>query len=157
MGVAGSGKTTVSEALAARLHWRFIEGDGFHSGSNIAKLRAGTPLSDDDRRPWLRRIAAVISGCLASGESCVVACSSLKREYRQILSEDDDAIRFVFLRAPVRLLEERLLARVGHLVDARILPAQLATLEEPTAALSVDASLPVPVIVSAIVDDLAKS
>jgi gluconokinase len=154
MGVAGSGKTTIAKALAARLGWRFIEGDDFHTERNLEKLRAGAALTDDDRRPWLDRLAELISDCLIAGQSCIVACSSLRREYRQILSAGREAVRFVFLRASLALLEARLRGRVGHFVDARILPSQLATLEEPNDALIVDASLPVAAIVSVAIDAL---
>ena len=129
MGVSGSGKSTVGRALAGRLGWDFAEGDDLHPPENIAKMAAGTPLTDDDRRPWLERIAAWIRDERAHGRNGVVTCSALKREYRGILAVD--GVRFVYLRGSVGLLEQRLKRRTGHFMSARLLGSQLQTLEEP--------------------------
>src|SRR3546814_12212494 len=93
MGVSGSGKTTIAAMLAGRLHWRFEEGDNLHSPANIEKMRRGIPLTDDDRGPWLRAIADVISGWIADGQPGVVACSALTRAYRPILLGRSEARR----------------------------------------------------------------
>lgn len=143
MGVAGAGKTTVGESLAKRLGARFIEGDSFHPAANVEKMRAGTPLSDDDRLPWLGAIAGEIGRCLARGEPAVIACSALKRAYRTILVDGRPAVRVVHLRGTPALIQARLDARRGHYMPPSLLPSQFAALEPPTAdeaAISVDVS-----------------
>src|SRR3974390_68332 len=96
-GVSGSGKTTVGSMLAGHLHWRFADGDDFHPAANIEKMRAGIPLTDDDRWPWLRAIAAWMDKRIAQGESAVIPCSALKRSYRDILLADRPQARLIFL------------------------------------------------------------
>ena len=131
MGVAGSGKTTVAGKLAATLGWPLLEGDGFHPPANVAKMAAGTPLTDDDRWPWLRAIAAAIDAHRARGGSAVVACSALKRAYRDILIGGRPDARLVYLKGSRTLIAERLRGRHGHFMPAALLDSQFATLEEP--------------------------
>ena len=129
MGVAGSGKTTVVRQLAERLGWPFAEGDDFHPPANVATMAAGTPLTDDDRWPWLHAIAAWIAEREAAGSSSVVTCSALKRSYRDVLATAGGRIRFVHLVGDPAVLAERMRGRSGHFMPPSLLPSQLATLE----------------------------
>jgi carbohydrate kinase (thermoresistant glucokinase family) len=131
MGVAGSGKSTVGEALAARLGWRFADGDDFHPPANVAKMSAGTPLTDEDRWPWLRAIAAAVAASLDRGESMVVACSALKRRYRDVLVGGREDVRIVYLQGSKELIAERMAARRNHFMPTALLDSQFAALEEP--------------------------
>jgi len=133
MGVSGSGKTTVAKALAEHLGWRFQEGDALHPPQNVAKMSAGTPLSDADRWPWLAAIAAVIDGWRAAGVSGIVTCSALKRAYRQVLVGDRADVRLVYLAGSKALIAGRMAARKGHFMPAALLDSQFATLEPPEA------------------------
>jgi gluconokinase len=133
-GVSGSGKTTVGESLARRLAWPFTDGDSLHPAANIAKMRAGVPLTDEDRWPWLAAVAAVIDERIAAGQSAVVACSALKRSYRDLLLAGRPAVRMVFLDVDRDLLAARLTARHGHFFRADLLASQLADLENPQPA-----------------------
>ena len=134
MGVAGSGKTTVGELLARRLGWEWQEGDALHPPANVAKMSAGTPLTDADRWPWLAAIAAVIDGWRAQGRSGVVACSALKRAYRDILIGDRADVRLVYLQGDRALIEARMAARRAHFMPVALLDSQFATLEPPAVA-----------------------
>lgn len=129
MGVSGSGKTTVGEALAERLGWRFVEGDSFHPPENVAKMSAGIPLDDNDRAPWLKALAAEIARDEAAGRPSVVGCSALKRAYRDILRSGAPCVRFVHVDGDRAVLTERLSHRAGHFFPARLLDSQLAALE----------------------------
>jgi gluconokinase len=131
MGVSGSGKTTIAKGIAAAKGWTLLEGDTFHPPANVAKMAAGTPLTDEDRWPWLRAIAAAIDACRARGESAVVACSALRRAYREILIGDRPDVRLVYLRGSQALIGERMRARHGHFMPASLLDSQFQTLEEP--------------------------
>lgn len=131
MGVAGSGKTSIGSALARALGWGFAEGDTFHSAANVAKMAAGTPLTDDDRRPRLDAIAARIRQQVTAGRSAVVACSALKRRYRDRLREAWPSLRVVYLQGDRAVLESRLGARTSHFFPKRLLESQLADLEPP--------------------------
>jgi gluconokinase len=131
MGVSGSGKTTVAEALARRLRCDFAEGDAFHPESNVAKMRAGIPLDDQDREPWLDAIAAWIAQVRDSGRRCVVACSALKRAYRRRLAAGHDDVRFVYLQGDYDLIAGRLAGRRGHYMPLALLRSQFDALEEP--------------------------
>jgi gluconokinase len=131
MGVSGSGKTTIAEGLAAAKGWSMLEGDTFHPPANVAKMKAGTPLTDDDRWPWLRAIAAAIDADRARGESAVVACSALRRAYRDILIGDRPDVRLVYLKGSRSLVGERMRARHGHFMPPSLLDSQFQTLEEP--------------------------
>ena len=133
MGVCGCGKTTVGKLVAARIGGTFAEGDSFHPKSNVEKMSRGEPLDDADRMPWLNKIADSIDGWLADGETVVVACSALKKSYRQIIIGARDDVRLVFLRGSPELLAARMAARKHHYMPASLLPSQLATLEPPAA------------------------
>ena len=153
MGVSGSGKSTIADRLAARLDWRFEDGDGFHPPGNVAKMSAGQPLTDDDRRPWLQAIADEIDRVSRQGERLVVACSALKRSYRDILSHGRKDVRFVFLNGSYELIASRLAARKGHFMPPGLLASQFKTLEPPdTSEHPVTVSIDAPV--ETIVDDI---
>lgn len=126
MGVAGCGKTTVSEALGDRLGWPVADADDFHPAENVAKMRAGTPLTDDDRWPWLVRIREWLDA--ADGDR-VVTCSALRRSYRDVLRGARVRVRFVHLHGERELLSRRMEARKGHFMPFGLLESQLATLE----------------------------
>jgi gluconokinase len=121
MGVSGVGKTSVADAIVTHTGWAFVEGDDLHPEANRAKMAAGTPLDDDDRWPWLRRIAAWIGEQEAAGRDAVLTCSALKRSYRDLLRDGHPSVRFVHLRAPRD--------RRGHYMPPSLLGSQLATLE----------------------------
>src|SRR5690349_4642478 len=129
MGVAGSGKSSLMAALRERLGWPSLEGDALHPEINVAKMAAGVPLTDEDRRPWLESIATWIGEREAGRESSIVTCSALKREYRDILRAGHPWVWFVHLVAPAEVLDDRLERRVGHFMPASMLASQLATLE----------------------------
>jgi gluconokinase len=133
-GVSGSGKTTVGALLAGRLRWRFADADTFHPQANIEKMRAGKPLTDEDRMPWLRAVAAWIDERIATGQSAVVTCSALKRSYRHLLLDGRPAAIMVFLDVDHDILRERLSARHGHFFPEKLLQSQLDTLEQPSPA-----------------------
>jgi gluconokinase len=158
MGVSGSGKSTIADHLAERIGWTFEDGDKFHPASNVAKMHAGHPLTDEDRWPWLRAIAAEIDRACAAGEHVVIACSALKRAYRDILVHGRKDVRIVFLDGSQHLIASRLTKRTGHFMPPDLLPSQFKTLERPTpdensATVSIDA--PVEKIVDDIVARLA--
>jgi len=141
MGVSGSGKSTVAAELTARLGWTFAEGDDFHPPENVAKMASGRPLDDDDRWPWLRRLAAWIGEQEAAGTSAVVTCSALKRSYRDLLRDGHPSVWFAHVHADPQLIRERVERRGGHYMPPSLLESQLATLEpvaddEPGAVVS---------------------
>lgn len=142
MGVAGSGKTTVGEVLAAQLHWAFRDADSFHPPANVAKMSAGTPLTDEDRAPWLAAIRAYIEACLARKEGAIVTCSALKERYRDALMADPVRVKLVQLTGSPELLAERIGGRKGHFMKPGMLQSQLATLEAPHNALTIDVTPP---------------
>jgi ribose 5-phosphate isomerase A len=131
MGVSGAGKSTIAEELAARLGWAFEEGDSLHPEANIAKMHAGIPLTDADREPWLKRVAAWIDGQRANKQPGIITCSALKRSYRQIIIGDRPEVRLVYLRGGRELIARNLKTRNGHFMPARLLQSQIDTLEEP--------------------------
>ena len=159
MGVSGSGKTTIARALADRLGWRFAEGDAFHSAANVAKMRSGIALTDDDRWPWLDAIAAWIRETRARGERCVVACSALKRAYRERIAAGRDDVRFVYLAGDYETIAARLAHRQGHYMPVTLLRSQFETLEEPLdeGALVIDVDAAPDVIVGEILETLRAS
>jgi gluconokinase len=130
-GVSGTGKTTVGALLAGRLRWQFADADTFHPEANVAKMRAGTPLTDADRGPWLRAITAWIDERIAAGESGVITCSALKRSYRDFLLHGRPAATMVFLLVSREVLERRLMSRPGHFFPEKLLGSQLDALELP--------------------------
>jgi gluconokinase len=157
MGVSGSGKSTIGDSLAKRLHWRYEDGDEFHPASNVAKMSAGQPLTDEDRWPWLQAIADEIDRLSASGERAVIACSALKRSYRGILVHGRDDVRIVFRDGTQDLIAERLAARKGHFMPPGLLASQFRTLERPCAderPITVSIDGPVARIVDEIVSQL---
>ena len=149
MGVAGAGKTTVGEAVARRLGWPFHDADAFHSDESVARMRAGLGLTDELRAPWLARLQALAAASLTRGESIVLACSALRRRYRDALVPEGvaaGAMRFAYLRVSPPELARRLAARAGHFAPPALLESQLATIEEPVAeawVLALDGEQPV--------------
>ncbi len=140
MGVTGTGKTTVAKALALRTGWPFAEGDDYHSEANVVKMKAGIPLTDTDREPWLEALHGVIAGWVKADSNGVMTCSALKESYRQTLVAGfpEDAVHFVLLEGSKTVLERRLERRKGHFMNPALLNSQLATLEKPKDALRVE-------------------
>jgi gluconokinase len=132
-GVSGAGKTTVGALLARDLGWKFYEADDFHPAANIDKMRSGRPLTDDDRQPWLKKLRETIKRSLAAHENAVVACSALKKRYRDLLQVSAD-VKFVFLQGSRARIAEQLKQRRGHFMNPRLLDSQFADLEEPEAS-----------------------
>ena len=154
MGVSGCGKTTIAAGIAEHTGWVLLEGDSFHPVSNISKMSAGIPLTDEDRWPWLRAIAAKAHELHAQGLSCVVACSALKRSYRDVLLEDRSDTILVYLRGSKELIADRLAHRHGHFMPPGLLDSQFATLQEPTAdeqAIVADVEPPPDVLIDIVV------
>ncbi len=155
MGVSGSGKSTIAAKLAERLGWTFEDGDRFHPASNVAKMSAGQPLTDEDRWPWLQAIADEIDRVCRTGGHAVIACSALKRVYRSMLVHDRRDVRIVFLSGTQSLIADRLARRKGHFMPPGLLDSQFKTLEPPAAdenavTVSIDAS------VDAIIEDIVR-
>ena len=140
MGVAGSGKTTVGTLLADMLGWQFADADSFHPAANVRKMADGAALDDQDRLPWLEALKGAIQNWLTDGKRAVLACSALKHVYRDSLRVDNQRVAFVYLKGDAELFEKRLKERRGHYMKVSMLESQLKTLEEPSAALYVDAS-----------------
>ncbi len=133
MGVCGAGKTEIGRRLAAALHWTFLDADDFHPPTNVAKMRAGTPLTDADRWPWLDALAAVLRDAAAGQGNAVLACSALARRYRDRLGLPHPLIRLVHLDDAGGVIRRRLEQRAGHFMPTALLDSQLALLERPTA------------------------
>ena len=155
MGVSGSGKSTIADKLAERLGWSYEDGDKFHPASNIAKMKAGHPLTDEDRWPWLQAIADEIDRVCGAGGHTVIACSALKRAYRDILVHGRSDVRIVYLNGTQELIARRLAERKGHFMPSGLLASQFATLEPPDAeenpvTVSIDGS------VDTIIDDIVR-
>ena len=142
MGVTGCGKSTVGAALAGRLGWRFLDADDFHPPANVAKMAAGTPLTDEDRWPWLDRLASELRTIEASGGSAVLACSALREAYRARIAVAGD-VRFVHLAGDEATIASRLARRRHRYMPASLLSSQFATLERPANAVEIDVRLPV--------------
>jgi|SRR5271156_3787094 len=153
MGVSGAGKTTVGQLLASKLGCDFADGDDYHSAANVEKMRNGIALTDADREPWLETLHDLISGWIAARRNAVLACSALKRAYREQLLISPE-VRLVYLHATRELLQQRLRARHGHFMTAKMLDSQLETLEEPEGAIVVNVDQPPPQIVMEIRDRL---
>jgi gluconokinase len=155
MGVSGSGKSTIADKLAERLGWRYEDGDRFHPPSNVAKMSAGQPLTDEDRWPWLQAIADEIERVCEAGEHVVIACSALKRAYRDVLIHGRNDVRIVYLKGTQELIASRLNLRKDHFMPPGLLASQFKTLEPPDGnenpvTVSIDASA------DAIVDDITS-
>ncbi|HEV8096326.1 MAG TPA: gluconokinase [Burkholderiales bacterium] len=142
MGVSGSGKTTIGTALADRLGWAFVEGDDWHPPQNVAKMSAGTPLTDEDRWPWLDRLNAELRARDARGESVVVTCSALKQSYRDRLTRGLARWELVFLHGSFELLSQRIAERKHRFMPAALLQSQFDALEPPAKAIAVDVAQP---------------
>jgi carbohydrate kinase (thermoresistant glucokinase family) len=154
MGVSGAGKTVLAKALAVELGFAFLEGDDFHPPANIEKMRSGTPLTDADRIPWLGAIAEAVKARCEAGQSVVVACSALKKSYRDLLRANGCPMTIADLEAGAEILRPRLNHRPGHFMPASLLDSQLATLEPPSAAenaLRLDAGAAIAANVAAVV------
>src|SRR4029079_12902493 len=152
MAVSGGGKSTVGRALAAALHWQFLDADDLHPPANVEKMSRNEPLTDADREPWLLDVRAAIVAAVTHGDSIVVACSALKRQYRRTLGEGLNECRFVYLKASRDALLQRLAGRRGHFAGPGLLDSQLATIEEPSdsEATIVNAMLPPATLVALI-------
>lgn len=150
MGVASTGKTTVGQALADAIGWSFRDADDFHPPSNIAKMSAGKPLTDADRDPWLASIRVHITLTLSRGESGIVTCSALKESYRRFIIGRSQGVKLVHLTGAPELLRQRIAARKGHFMKPEMLASQLADLEPPRDALTLDVKEPAAVLVAKI-------
>jgi gluconokinase len=133
MGVSGCGKSTIASMLAQRLGWTYEDGDWFHPKANVEKMHSGEPLTDEDRWPWLHGIAAWIDATRQAGNHGTIACSALKRAYRDILVDGRRDVRIVYLKGDKELIARRLAARQGHYMPAALLDSQFEALEEPQA------------------------
>ena len=137
MGVAGCGKTTVGRMLSEKLGWKYFEGDEYHPKENVAKMSAGIPLNDDDRKPWLLKLRSIIEDALALGTNIILTCSALKESYREILKVNDD-VKFIYLKGSYELIESRMKLRKDHFMKPGMLKSQFDALEEPTEAIIID-------------------
>lgn len=137
-GVSGSGKTTIGQLLSRELGWQFIDSDELHPLSNIEKMKNGIALTDEDRLPWLNTIRERIIELSKKNNSAIIACSALKRKYRQYLLSEINDIRLVYLKGTYEVIEKRLKTRKNHFFDATLLSSQFETLEEPRNILTVD-------------------
>jgi gluconokinase len=155
MGVSGAGKSTIAEKLAERLGWKYEDADRFHPPSNVAKMSAGQPLTDEDRWPWLRAIADEIDRVCKDGEHAVIACSALKRPYRDILVHGRPDVRIIYLDGTPDLIASRLALRKDHFMPPGLLASQFRTLEPPDARENpVTVSIDAPV--DTMVDDIVR-
>jgi gluconokinase len=157
MGVSGAGKSTIGLLLAERLGWQFEEGDSLHPAANVEKMSEGIPLTDEDRWPWLAKVADWIDNRLDTGENGIITCSALKRSYRNVLGRRGSGVEFVYLAVEVAELTERVEHREDHFMPASLLTSQLNTLEVPTAAepaIQVDADPDARLVVDRILRDL---
>jgi gluconokinase len=140
MGVSGSGKTTIGEILAQKHQWQFKDADDFHPQVNKDKMQCGEALTDTDRRPWLAALHQEIDRALQTNSNLVLACSALKSAYRQVLADDTDRVKFVYLKGSFELIQHRLQSRQGHFMNPDLLRSQFDDLEEPEEAIVVDIS-----------------
>jgi gluconokinase len=139
MGTTGAGKTTIGTMLAAQLNWQFADADGFHPPANIEKMSHGIPLNDADRAPWLAAMRRAILEWIAAGKNVILACSALKRAYRDELRPSPE-VKIVYLKGSYALFAERIRRRHGHFAGEGILAGQFADLEEPDDAITIDAA-----------------
>lgn len=155
MGVTGSGKTTIGVLLAQRLGWEFADADSFHSTANVEKIRLGIPLDDADRAPWLRSLREAMKGWFEGHKNVVLACSALKRSYRDELYIAGET-RLVYLKGSYDLICQRLRQRHGHFASETILASQFAALEEPDDAITVSVDRTADEIVAEIMQELSS-
>ncbi|MBB6240435.1 gluconokinase [Pedobacter sp. AK013] len=157
MGVSGSGKTVIGKALAPRINAEFIDGDNLHSQRNVDKMASGVPLTDADRLDWLQLIAKVGREHVAHGTSCIIACSALKKSYRNLLRTDNASLRFIYLKGSFDLIHSRIIKRSHQYMPSTLLKSQFETLEEPQSdeqdvvTVSIDQGIP------EIVEEIAKT
>ncbi|MBW4662842.1 MAG: gluconokinase [Chroococcus sp. CMT-3BRIN-NPC107] len=154
MGVSGSGKSTIGKLLAASLNWEFSDADDFHSLANIEKMSRGIALTDEDRMPWLSQLQKAIALWLIEDKNVVLACSALKSSYRQMLWQDSEKMRLVYIKSSFELLQKRLQQRQNHFMAQTLLKSQFDTLEEPKNGITVDANQPAIVSVQQIRENL---
>lgn len=152
MGVSGSGKTSVGQALAEKLGWDFYDADEFHPPENVAKMENGIPLDDTDRAPWLAALHHLISASLKAGRPGVLACSALKERYRRQLMAGNEGVQLIYLKGTYDLIWPRMEKRIDHYMKPHMLKSQFAALEEPANAITTDISMPV----GDIVQDILK-
>jgi gluconokinase len=157
MGVSGSGKTTVAKLFAKKSRAVFYEGDDFHPPKNIAKMHAGIPLTDADRKKWLKTLRKVVVRALAKNEFSVLTCSALKAKYRRELAAKDSRVQCVHLTGPRRLIAERLKKRRGHFMPPALLESQFAVLEKPAGAWVFSCKMPPQKIVAELIQALARA
>jgi gluconokinase len=155
MGVSGSGKTTIGQMLAAQLNWQFQDADDLHSPANIEKMHQGIPLTDADRRPWLRSIRSAIDRSLDTNTNLILACSALKAEYRQDLDLGAARVKFVYLKGSIELIQQRLKQRKGHFMNPDLVKSQFADLQEPDEAIVIEIDRSPAEIVHQIATELA--
>ncbi|MFP4124038.1 gluconokinase [Coleofasciculus sp.] len=156
MGVSGSGKSRVGQALAQRLGWQFRDADDFHTQAAKEKMKQAIPLNDQDRQPWLEAMRSAMDQWLIAGKNTVLACSALKSSYRQVLHLQDSRVQFIYLQGSFELIYKRLKHRQNHFMKESLLQSQFETLEEPTPteAIYIDASHSPEVIVQSVIDKL---
>ena len=154
MGVTGVGKTTIGRLLARELGCDFFDADYYHPAANVAKMRSGVPLTDDDRLPWLMRLNALLRQHVAAGKCAVLGCSALKQQYREHLAAGLADLRLVYLRGAKPLIASRLAARSGHFMNPALLYSQFAALEEPSDAIVADIDTSAEALVAAILTRL---
>ncbi len=157
MGVSGSGKTTIGKSLAESLGWTFFDGDDFHPTANVSKMAKGIPLSDNDRQPWFNALRKQIKKLISKDVSAVITCSALKRVYREYLQDDNEAVRFVYLKGDYELIRERMEGRSSHFMKADLLLSQFAALQEPEGVITVNISRDPEEIVKSIIAELRRA
>lgn len=151
MGVSGSGKSTIGKLLSESLHIPFFDGDDFHPMANVEKMKSGQPLNDDDRKPWLETLADLIR----NKKELILACSALKKSYRDILSEGNE-ITYVHLKGSAQQIAERMSKRKSHFMPTQLLKSQFSTLEIPENAIAVDISMSPKEIVSSVLERITS-
>ena len=156
MGVSGCGKTTVGKALAERLNAAFLDADDFHPAANVAKMRAGTPLNDDDRAPWLATLNRELRERSQHGERVVLACSALKRRYREAIGAQLADVDWIFLDGSFEVIAERMRARANHYMPESLLRSQFEALERPENAIQISIELSAAELLEAAISALAR-